>query len=181
MRIRDFEGCVRMTIPKFSFSFIIHRAFHSVASCPESQAKTPTQVITEKQLSSVGQLRQAFRILTVAARITAVFGLHQRLTFSDLNFSLHDYFLFEFRVVSTDALSRWCCPVCPSHMIRPFSTYRMDTTRFCNRLCLLPHIPLSVNAEQIWMQLLPKDKRLSGAHALGHADFFSAICDWFAE
>jgi hypothetical protein len=54
----------------------------------------------------------------------------------------------------------------------------MDGPRFCTRLRLLPHVPPNVNAEQLWLQLLPKDKRLSGAHALGHADFFSAICDW---
>jgi hypothetical protein len=55
----------------------------------------------------------------------------------------------------------------------------MDSPRFSARLFMLPHVPHNVNAEQLWLQLLPKDRRLSGSHALGHSDFFSAICEWF--
>ena len=80
MRIRDFENCVSMTMPNFGFSFLIHRAFHSVASAPETQAKASPSAAVEKQLSCIEHLRQAFQILTVAARVTAVFGLHKRWT-----------------------------------------------------------------------------------------------------
>ena len=62
---------------------------------------------------------------------------------------------------------------------RPFSTYQMGASRFKARLRLLPHVPTDVNAEQLWLQLLPKEKRLYGNHSLGHSDFFSAICAWF--
>ena len=61
---------------------------------------------------------------------------------------------------------------------RPFSTYQIGASRFGARLRLLPHIPPNVNADQLWLQLLPKDKRLSGNHVLGHSEFFSAICAW---
>jgi hypothetical protein len=57
----------------------------------------------------------------------------------------------------------------------------MDSSRFCSRLALLPRIPPDVNAQHLWLQLLPQQKRLSGAHALGHPDFFSAMCDWLVR
>jgi hypothetical protein len=78
MRIRDFENCVSMTMPNFGYSFLIHRAFHSVATAPETLAKASPSATVEKQLTGVEQLRQALQILTVAARVTAVFGLHKR-------------------------------------------------------------------------------------------------------
>ena len=78
MRIRDFENCVSMAMPNFSFGFLIHRAFHSVAIAPETQAKASPSAV-EKQLCSVEQLRQALQIMTVASRVAAVFGLLKRL------------------------------------------------------------------------------------------------------
>jgi hypothetical protein len=98
-----------------------------------------------------------------------------------------DFVFLSLRVqefIETDAklLFQSGCPFSqlldPSRLFRPFSTYRMDAARFCSRLGLLPHVPPNVDAEQLWLQLLPKDRRLAGAHALGHAHFFSAICDW---
>lgn len=84
MRIRDFENCVSLAMPNFSFGFLIHRAFHSVAIAPEAQAKASPSAV-EKQLCSVEQLRQAFQIMTVASRVAAVFGLLKRLALYVLN------------------------------------------------------------------------------------------------
>ena len=67
-----------MIMPNFSFGFLIHHAFHSVASAPEQQAKASPSASTEPQLSSFEHLRQAFQRLTIAARVVAVFGLHKR-------------------------------------------------------------------------------------------------------
>jgi hypothetical protein len=80
MRIRDFETCVCNTMPKFSFGFLIHRAFHSVAIAPETQANAPPSATVEKRICSAAQLHQALHIMAAAARATAVFGLHKRLT-----------------------------------------------------------------------------------------------------
>ena len=66
-------------MPNYCLGFLIHHAFHSVASVPEMQAsKSPTTTI-ENQLSSVEHLRQALQRLIIAARVTAVFELHKRL------------------------------------------------------------------------------------------------------
>jgi hypothetical protein len=54
----------------------------------------------------------------------------------------------------------------------------MRASRFSARLRLLPLVPPDVDAGQLWLQLLPKDARLSGAHVLGHSDFFNAISEW---
>ncbi len=78
MRIRDFENCASMILPKLSLGFLIDRAFHYVASAPETMAKASPSAITDQQLSNVDQLRQSLHILTVGARVAAVFGLYKR-------------------------------------------------------------------------------------------------------
>jgi hypothetical protein len=54
----------------------------------------------------------------------------------------------------------------------------MRASRFNARLRLLPHVARDVDAGQLWLQLLPKDCRLSGTHVMGHSDFFKAISEW---
>lgn len=78
MRVREFESCVSMIMPNFSFGFLIHHAYYSVASAPETLTKASPSASMEHQLSSFEHLRQAFQRLTIAARVIAVFGLHKR-------------------------------------------------------------------------------------------------------
>ena len=72
MRIQEFENCVSVTMPKFCVGFLLHHAFHAVASAPQAAvAKSPTTV-ADNQLSCVEHLRQAFQRLVIAARVAAV-------------------------------------------------------------------------------------------------------------
>jgi len=80
MRIQEFENCVGVVLPTFCFGFIIHHAFHSVASlaeAPAAAAHSPSSGAGHV-LSCVDRLRQALQRLILAARVTAVFGLHKR-------------------------------------------------------------------------------------------------------
>jgi hypothetical protein len=78
MRIREFESCVSVIMPSFSFGFLIHHAFNIVARAPETHALGSPSGVSENQLSSTVQLRQAFQHLVIAARVTVVFELHKR-------------------------------------------------------------------------------------------------------
>jgi hypothetical protein len=86
MRIREFENCVGMIMPRMSFGFLIHHAFHSAACIPKKQpaiASPPGTV--EQQLLCIEHLRQAFQRLIIAARVVAVFGLYKRLRLTFLH------------------------------------------------------------------------------------------------
>ena len=86
MRIREFENCVGMIIPRMSFGFLIHHAFHSAACIPKNQpAITSPSGTVEKQLSCIEHLRQAFQRLIIAARVVAIFGLYKRLRLTFLH------------------------------------------------------------------------------------------------
>ena len=85
MRIQEFENCVGVVMPTFCFGFLTHHAFHSVASSAEAHAAaahshSPSAgaLPVVHLLSSVDHLRQALQRLVLAARVTAVFGLHKR-------------------------------------------------------------------------------------------------------
>jgi hypothetical protein len=174
MRIKEFENCVSVIMTRMSFGFLVHYAFHSVACLPEKQAtiSSPSSA-AEQQLTCIDHLRQAFQLLIIAARVVAVFGLYKRLLF----YCLHS---FENKT-PIDLNTTFNIPIAPSALaFRPFSTFRMDASRLSARLRLLPNVPPNVNPAELWLQLLPKDKRLSGVHVLGHSEFFAAICEWLA-
>jgi hypothetical protein len=86
MRIREFENCVGMIMPRMSFGFLIHHAFHSAACIPKNQPAiaSPSGTV-EQQLSGIEHLRQAFQRLMIAARVVAVFGLYKRLRLTFLH------------------------------------------------------------------------------------------------